>query len=91
MLCIRPAVIFLGDLPPLTDYRSPGVWEVYRLLLDRLVRPAGKRDLSGWAPLGRPDLPRLFHRLGFVPGGYGTRDGVMAAYYAPHRGTRCPP
>jgi hypothetical protein len=36
-----------------------------RVLLDRLVRLAGERDLSGWVPVDRPDLRGLFEGLGF--------------------------
>jgi hypothetical protein len=37
-----------------------------RVLLDRLVRLAGERDMSGWVPAGRPALRQLVERLGFV-------------------------
>jgi hypothetical protein len=37
-----------------------------RLLLDRMVRLAGERDLTAWLPPGRPDLHRMVRRLGFV-------------------------
>jgi hypothetical protein len=117
------AVILIGDLPPLTDYLSPGEWEAYckdrgvfalvaeregdlvgwavaessprsldilrieggtdvcRLLLGRLVRVAGERDLSGWVARDRPDVRRLFKRLGFFKGGRCIRDGVPSCFY----------
>src|SRR5262249_13511520 len=37
-----------------------------RLLLDRLVRAAGERDVSGWVPAARHDLRGLVVRLGFA-------------------------
>jgi hypothetical protein len=54
---------------------------VCRLLLDRLVRAAGERDLSGWAARDRADVRRMFRRLGFAKGGIGARDGVPSVFY----------
>jgi L-amino acid N-acyltransferase YncA len=56
-----------------------------RLLLNRLVMAAGERDLSGWVPLDRPDLRRMFRRLGFVLGGTGHHAGTPSSFYAWNR------
>jgi hypothetical protein len=50
-------------------------------LLDRLVRLAGERDMSGWVPLGRPDVRRLILRLGFAPVASADIDGVPSCLY----------
>ena len=36
------------------------------LLLERLVRFAGERDLSAWCPASRPDVRHMLERRGFV-------------------------
>jgi hypothetical protein len=61
--------------------RIEGDTETCRLLLGHLVRAAGERDISGPAPLDRPDLSRLFERLGFVRSGNGLCDGVPSASF----------
>jgi hypothetical protein len=42
-----------------------------RLLLDRLVRFAGERDMAACEQAGRPDIVRMFQDLGFVRHGGG--------------------
>jgi hypothetical protein len=37
-----------------------------RLLLDRLTRLAGERNVSAWVPIDRPDVRRMVERRGFV-------------------------
>jgi hypothetical protein len=61
--------------------RLEGDTATCRLLLDRLVRAAGERDLSGWVPADRPDLRRLFRRRGFVRDGTGYHEGRPAYFY----------
>ena len=43
-----------------------GDTETCRSLLDRLVRLAGERDVSGWCPIDREDVQRLLEGRGFV-------------------------
>ena len=38
--------------------------ETCRLLLDRLVRLAGERDVSGWCPTARRDVWKMFEMVG---------------------------
>jgi len=39
---------------------------ICQLLLDKLVRLAGERDVSGWCPADRPDVQKLFETRGFL-------------------------
>ena len=55
------------------------------LLLDRLVRAAGERDVAGWFALGRPDLGRMLVRLGFARVAREDFRGRPAYYYHWHR------
>jgi hypothetical protein len=61
--------------------RLEGDTHTCRRLLGRLVRAAGERDLSGWVPTDRPDLRRMFRRLGFIRGGRGHPEGRPASFY----------
>jgi L-amino acid N-acyltransferase YncA len=61
--------------------RIEGDTATCRLLLGRLVRVAGERDLGGWVAHDRPAVRRLFQRLGFVKGGRFIRDGVPSVFY----------
>ena len=38
---------------------------VCRGLLDRLVKLAGERDMSGWFPIVRKDVRQMLEKLGF--------------------------
>jgi L-amino acid N-acyltransferase YncA len=61
--------------------RIEGDTDACRLLLGKLVRVAGERDLGGWVAHDRPAVRRLFQRLGFVRGGNGFRDGIPSVFY----------
>ncbi len=52
-----------------------------RVLLDRLVRLAGERDMSGWIPADRRDIRRLVRRLGFVRVGEAEAGGRPSHFY----------
>jgi len=58
-----------------------GDTETCQMLLDRLVKAAGERDLSGWLARDRPDIRQLFKRLGFFKGRSGISDGVPSVFY----------
>jgi hypothetical protein len=61
--------------------RLEGHPQACRLLLDRLVRLAGERDLTGWVWADRPELQRLFVRLGFVRQAAAEVGGRPASFY----------
>jgi hypothetical protein len=54
-----------------------GETDVCRLLLDRLVRAAGERNLSGVFPITRPDILELVEEWGFTRG---TEDGRPSVF-----------
>jgi hypothetical protein len=51
------------------------------VLLGRLVKLAGERDMTAWLPLGRPELHRMVRRLGFVHRRAGNFQGRPSCYY----------
>jgi hypothetical protein len=58
-----------------------GDTDTCRLLLDRLVRTAGERDMSVWCPIGQVDVRQLLRRLGFVRGAKGHFQGRPSYLY----------
>jgi len=58
-----------------------GVTPVCRVLLNRMVRVAGERDMTAWLPRDRPDIHRMVRRLGFVQRRAGNFQGRPSRYY----------
>jgi hypothetical protein len=52
-----------------------------RLLLERLVRLAGERDVGGWFPAGRTDVLEMLERRGFVRLGQDDCHGPCCLYH----------
>jgi hypothetical protein len=53
-----------------------------RLLLDRLVRAAGERDLTAWVPAERRDVRRLLRGLGFTKEAADVSQGQPMSFYS---------
>lgn len=51
------------------------------LLLDRLTRLAGERNVGVWVPIGRFGMRRMLKRLGFARRAAGEREGGPAYFY----------
>ena len=73
----HPRAVYVLDLV--------GDIQICRLLLDRLVRAAGERDVAGWFTMDRPDLGRVLVRLGFARVAREDFHGRPSHYYHWHR------
>jgi len=58
-----------------------GGTDACRVLLHRLVRLAGERDVCGWCPAYRRDIQGMLRRLGFTRRQAGSCAGKPAHFY----------